>query len=304
MSLPQLRTFVEVYRQRSITAAARSLGLTQPAVSQHIATLEAGLERELFERHARGVTPTQAADELAAGIGDSLDIAEAALSSARARSTDMSGAVRLIGNGDFLAEVIAPRLLPLLRSGMRVRLQAGDRDETRAGLLDGHHDLGLLGYAVQDKRLRGRLIHQERLHAVASPAVASRIAAAPDLARALMAEPMLAYNLERPLVDDWLTANRLGTKTPAPALIGQDLRCLRGMMEQGFGWTVLPGYLCARQIAQGSLAEIPAPVALPVHDYFLAWLPSALRHPRIAFAHHALVEGFDEQPQPIAVRPG
>ncbi len=40
MSLARLRTFIEVYRQRSISGAARTLNLTQPAVSQHIAGLE------------------------------------------------------------------------------------------------------------------------------------------------------------------------------------------------------------------------------------------------------------------------
>ena len=68
--LSRLRTFVEVYRQRSISGAARSLELTQPAVSQHIASLESAIGRTLFERHPHGVNPTAAADELAAEIGD------------------------------------------------------------------------------------------------------------------------------------------------------------------------------------------------------------------------------------------
>ena len=37
MSLLQLRTFVEVYRRRSLSEAARAIGITQPAASQHIA---------------------------------------------------------------------------------------------------------------------------------------------------------------------------------------------------------------------------------------------------------------------------
>ena len=289
MSLQHLRTFVEVFRQRSITGAARNLGLTQPAVSQHIAALEAAIERDLFERHAKGVIPTAAADELAASLGDRLDVAEAALAAARARSSDMTGAVRLIGNGDFLAEMVAPRLLGLMKSGLRVRLHAGDREGILGGLAEGQYDLGICAFRPPDRRLRSMQIHVESIYAVASPAVVDRLRSAPDLEAALMGEPILTYTLERPLVDEWLGANHWGSHTISPALIGQDLRCLRGLLAHDFGWTALPGYLCEEYLAQGKLAEIPAPVARPTHPYYLVWTPSALRQPRVAFAHRTLL---------------
>lgn len=289
MLLPQLRTFVEVYRQRSITSAARSLGLTQPAVSQHIAALETAIERPLFERHARGVTPTVAAEGLAASIGDRLDVAEAALAAARARSSEITGAIRLIGQGDFLAEVVTPRLGRLLGLGLRIRLQAGNREDIRIGLTEGHYDLGLCAYPLQDRRLRSVCVHRETVHAVAAPAVAARLMAADDLAVALAAEPVLAYNLERPLVDDWLAANDLARQPVSPVLIGQDLRGLCRLLEQGSCWSALPAYLCAGQIASGELVEIPPPVRLPVNAYHLVWTPSALRQPRVAFARGELL---------------
>ena len=73
MSLLLLRSFVEVYRHCSLSDAARSLGLTQPAFSQHIAALEVQVGLPLFARHSRGVRPTAIADDLAATIGTSLD---------------------------------------------------------------------------------------------------------------------------------------------------------------------------------------------------------------------------------------
>jgi DNA-binding transcriptional LysR family regulator len=123
MSLTRLRAFVEVYRQRSFTTAARNLGLSQPAISQAIASLEATVGRPLFERHGRGVVPTGAARDLASDIGDRLDQAEAALAQARARSAELAGSIQIVGHPDFLAEVVAPQLGPLLESGIRVRLQ-------------------------------------------------------------------------------------------------------------------------------------------------------------------------------------
>lgn len=287
--LNRLRTFIEVYRQRSISGAARALSLTQPAVSQHIASLENAIGHQLFERHAHGVDPTAAADELALNIGDRLDLAEAALSTARARSAEMAGTVRIIGHADFLSEVVAPLLVPLLETGMRVRLHTADRDSVITALVDRHCDLGLSGFAVTDRRLRSELVHREPMIAVAAPVVAVRIAAARDLADALSAEPVLAYHIELPLIDEWLETNRLFRLPVSPALIAPDLRGLRALLGVGFGWSVLPRYLCAGELARGDLVEIPAPVAPTINSYFMVWAPAALRQPRIAHAHQALM---------------
>ena len=58
------RTFLDVVRDGSLTAAARRLGLTQPTAGRHIAALEAAVGTALFTRSPRGLLPTQAALEL------------------------------------------------------------------------------------------------------------------------------------------------------------------------------------------------------------------------------------------------
>lgn len=54
MDLALLRTFVAVHRAGSFTRAAALLGLSQPAVTSQIRTLERQLGRPLFLRRARG----------------------------------------------------------------------------------------------------------------------------------------------------------------------------------------------------------------------------------------------------------
>src|SRR5262245_63247008 len=57
-SLRQLRAFEAVARRGSIGAAAKELGLSQPAVTQMIAQVEAVLAASLLERRPSGSFPT------------------------------------------------------------------------------------------------------------------------------------------------------------------------------------------------------------------------------------------------------
>jgi DNA-binding transcriptional LysR family regulator len=291
MSLLHLRTFIEVYRRKSISDASRALGLTQPAISQHVASLEAQLGRPLFERHSRGVRATAMADDLAASIGHSLDTAESALASARARSMRLSGTVHIAAPSDYLGDFVAPRLGPLIDAGLDLRLHVGGRDALYAMLLEDKVHLGLTASKPEDERLGHTAIGVEDLRAVAAPQVAARIDTA-DLAVDLNAVPHLAYDLERPLLRTWMESNGMALET-LPTVTAPDLRALRAMLCAGFGWSVLPGYLTEEQRARGSLVEIPAPVAVPVNSFHLVWARAALRHPRVAFAKDILIAALE-----------
>ena len=61
VDLNLVRTFVTVFETRSVTAAARSLHLTQPTVTHSLNRLRRQLEDDLFVRSPQGVTPTAVA---------------------------------------------------------------------------------------------------------------------------------------------------------------------------------------------------------------------------------------------------
>lgn len=58
MDLPQLRVFLQVARQESMTKAAASIHLAQPVISKTIMRLEQELDAPLFFRKSRGVSLT------------------------------------------------------------------------------------------------------------------------------------------------------------------------------------------------------------------------------------------------------
>jgi len=64
-----LTVFLEVHNQRSITLAAESLDLTQPAVSSALKRFRDQLGTDLFVRDGRGIAPTHTAQFLAEELG-------------------------------------------------------------------------------------------------------------------------------------------------------------------------------------------------------------------------------------------
>jgi len=64
MDFQRLRSFAEIVRCQSFTAAARRLNLTQPALSRQMALLEREVGAELFVRSGRLMIPTPAAERL------------------------------------------------------------------------------------------------------------------------------------------------------------------------------------------------------------------------------------------------
>jgi DNA-binding transcriptional LysR family regulator len=115
LDLKLLETFREVATRGSFSAAAEALSFTQPAVSQHIARLEKQLGTRLFERDARGVTPTRAGSSLLRHAETLLDAARKAEADVRSQAGLHVPQVR-IGSFSTAAAGLVPMALRELRT--------------------------------------------------------------------------------------------------------------------------------------------------------------------------------------------
>ena len=293
MSLVHLKTFVEVYRQGSFTRAAETLGLTQPAVTQHIAALETVLERQLFQRAPRGVTPTSIARDLARRIGDHLDLAEEALAEFRARSSRLAGTVHLCGPSDILSDLVAPHLHALCAERISVQMHPAIGEAIRERLLSGNADFGFAVALPPDDRIAHAPLGREELALVASPALAARIKAAGTLSLGLEQTPFLSYSIERDLLRLWISHHGLDIGRAEESVTAPDLRALRGLVVAGLGWSVLPRFLLADVLATGQVEEVGGPKGRLMLGYDLFWTKAAARTPRILRARDLILQGFE-----------
>lgn len=293
MLIVQVRTFVEVFRQGSLSGAAHKLGLTQPAVSQHIASLESHLGRALFRRHARGVEPTAIAREFARRTGDPLDMIEEALAETRASATRMVGTIHLTGPSDILSDLVSPHLGVLTRQNLSVDMHPAIGDDITHRLLGGNADFGFGVVLPEDPRLEAQIAGREEILLVAPPDMATVINSAGDIGKALEDQPYVSYSAQRDLIRFWMDHNGVDVGRSEEKVTAPDLRALRRLVQAGLGWSILPRYLIVDYLSDGSLVSIHGKNGPLFVNYYLLRTKASRRNPRLVAARKLLLESFE-----------
>src|SRR5262249_15176046 len=112
-----LRIFLTLAREGTLTKAAKTLGVSHPTVARRVQALEAQIGARLFERLSDRFVPSAAGEEL---LSDTQAMERAALSIDRRSaglSATLSGTVRLSA-GESMSALLA-RHLPWLRGRLK-----------------------------------------------------------------------------------------------------------------------------------------------------------------------------------------
>lgn len=261
-----LRTFVAVARCGSFSGAARQLGYTQAAVSQHIAALEADLRVALL--HRRPVTPTQAGARLLEHAGPIL----LRLDAARADVTRLAAAppARLLLGASPLAAVrLAAGALADVRRSMpqvEVTVRVAGGQAVAVEVATGTLDLGLVdGVAAPSDPLALPDVGPLTTALVVEEQLIIALPAGHPLARrpALRLDDLLdAHWIDAPEVTAPLADLRAATGSdgfrPWFRYQGADVRWLLALVAAGHGLAVLP-----RSAAEGVSGVVPVPLSSP-----------------------------------------
>jgi len=143
INLIQLRHAVAIWREKNFTRAAASLELSQPALTRSIQCLERDLGVQLFDRHARGATPT-AFGNLVLGHAEELLAREAQLRREIEQLRTLQAGELRVGAGPYPARtILGPSLAALCSrdAGFRVHVAVDRAERLRDLLLNGEIDL-------------------------------------------------------------------------------------------------------------------------------------------------------------------
>lgn len=283
-SVSDLIAFLAVAREQSFTRAAAQLGVSQPALSQTIRTLEQRLGVRLLTRTTRSVSTTEAGERLLQTVGPHFDGIEAGLSALSELRDKPAGSLRITSVEHASQTILAPILAKLLP----------DYPDISVEIIN---DYGLSDI-VADRFDAGVRLGEQ----VTQDMIAVRIG--PDFGMAVVGAPSYFREREIPITPHDLTAHIcIGLRLPTSGGLwtwpflkdGRELNVRpQGQMAfntitlalemavAGLGLAYLPQDTVSEYLASGDLRQVLADWSPPASGYHL-YYPSR-RQPTPAFA--------------------
>jgi molybdate transport repressor ModE-like protein len=250
-----LRCLEAAARLGSLTAAARALGVSQPAVSVKIGALERRLGAPLLERRARGVSPTAAGEaviERARRVLDEVRSLEGELDRG-----PLTGRLR-IGSTDVVVLHRLPSILKQFRSrhpGVDLQLVIEGTPALTDAVRAREVEFALITLPIPNPPGPLRPLYRDPLVFVVAPShplAARRAVRLEEIA----AEHLLAHktgSITRGLIDGYFTARGL-----APRIVMEvsSPEVIRRMAQSGLGVAVLPEVGVAEDLRRGRLKKV------------------------------------------------
>ncbi len=171
MNTKTLRIFVEVANAGGFSAAARKLGLTQPAVSSHIRSLEKEFGSTLIDRSTGRSRLTDAGISFLRHARKMLDMEERMRRDMEGWRAEVAGPLKVAAS-NIPGEYIMPSVLARLRARhplVEPRLEIADSSAVLQRVRGGEVDLGCVGWREEDARLRYGVLCEDRLAFIAPP---------------------------------------------------------------------------------------------------------------------------------------
>ena len=272
----QIRVFLAVMEEGGLGRAARRLYLTQPAISQALASLEDSLGIKLFKRSRRGVIPTRAADILLDGILKSEEHISQALTKIAEMSELKTGHIAVAASDTLSLYLLADSLSNFRRKypGIELNVRNRSSDEIVELVRRRSVDLGLISIRGEEKGLTVLYIDESPLMLIVPFSVES----------SMKRRPKLNYleNLNLILLEK---SSRI-RKNIEEALIanGKDFKIImevssfevaKRFVMKGLGSSLVPE-IALEKSDRNKFRILPSPLEIPSVKYGVVTLPGSI----------------------------
>lgn len=260
MQFTALKSFTAAAQCRSFTKAAHSLGITQSAVSQQIATLERDLGIPLFDRVGRRVVLTEQGQRLLDYAHRILALVEEAQREVGGGVTKVQGPLR-IASSTIPAESVLPDILAAFREqfpDVFEQITISDSRDALQAVSQGDVEVAFVGEQPHQAGLSVEPIGTDELLLVASPA--HSLAKQGSLTvKGLLSESVIVRERgsgSRHCVEQALHAHDVFPDDLTIVMEANSNEAIRAAVERGAGVAFLSRHIVSDSLAAGRLQQI------------------------------------------------
>lgn len=256
MDIRQLRYFLAIVEEGSFSRAAKRLNIAQPALSLHVRKMEEALGTPLLLRHSSGVSATEAGTLLVERARPLLTGFDHMQDELHQVGQQPGGTVRIGLPGTISGILSVPLIARIHSRHPRIKLIIA---EAMSGFVsewleDGRIDLGVLYSISNSRQIRLEPLLQEELVILLPPGQSAPAPATmASLSSMRLILPSASHGLRRMIQQRMQEAGL----TFDPAIEVDSYACIKRLVQDGFGCSVLPVHAVAEEVERGLLRAIP-----------------------------------------------
>jgi len=259
MDFENIKTFLEVWHQKSFSRAAETLGITQPAVSAQIRSLEKEIGEPLFDRKGGRVTFTAAGRVFEPFAERALESQRHVMMMIAEQRRSPRGEISLSAQETTSLYVLPKIFVEFQQQYPKVGLRIIREERCRIleSLVNREVDFGVVSLPVKDKRFMVETIHEDELRLTVPaghPLCQIQNPTAKDLAMHRFLLPKLGRQRER-----LLNVFRMEDVHPRAVMDVESTELMKRFVTAGLAVGFLPTVMIAEELKAGTIQVVPTP---------------------------------------------
>lgn len=281
------RSFIYIYKYNSVSEAAKTRIMTQPAMSQHLASLEAEVGEPLFVRTARKMIPTERGKELYSELAPLIESLEETTLSFKAASLPTLSIIRIGSAIEYFYENL---LHQLQEYRICTVCHFGNADELLELLKEDKVDIIITSKKFQASGIEYVPLCEEEFVIVAPKQMEILEGNNFDLnEKWLASQDWISYGLDLPIIRRFWREHFKKRPIIKPIHVIPNLHLILKAIENGTGISLIPTY-----IVKNSMNDIKAKVIFEdfkvKNKLYIAYQTKHKHLPEI----HKLIKAFGE----------
>lgn len=258
LSDSRIAYFFEAVQRGTIRAAADWLDVAPSAVSRQISLLESELGVTLIERHARGITTTEAGNCVVEYFREQLAHRDDLLSRLQALRGLKTGKVSIALGEGFVTDVLAG---PMTRfstqyPGIKVQFDVGSTNDVVRKVSEDESDIGLLYNAPPEPKLVTRASMRQPMVALISKQLSRKLTGGRMSVHDLKAFPLASmypsYGI-RQMLQAVEYAEKIALE---PVVTSNSFSVLKHFALSGLGVAVMPAFAAGAELKSGEIIAV------------------------------------------------